>query len=49
MVETAGSIVSYSNSKKFNLKQHLTSKNYGSYVAECKFRKILYVGLTKNK
>ena len=37
MVETNGSIISHSNSKKFNLKQHLTCKNYGNYVAECKF------------
>ena len=29
MVKTVGSIISHSNSKKFNLKQHFTCKNYG--------------------
>ena len=41
--------VPHSNSKKFNLKQHLTCKNCGIYVAECKFCKMQYVGQTKNK
>ena len=36
MVKTVGSIISHSSSKKFNLKQHLTCKNYGIYGAECK-------------
>ena len=49
MVETNGSIISHSNSKKFNLKQHFTCKNYGNHVAECKFCKMQYVGRTKNK
>ena len=49
MVKTVGSIISHSNSKKFNLKQHLTCKNYGIYVSECKFCKMQYVGQTKNK
>ena len=43
MVKTADSIISDSNNKKFNLKQHLTCKNYGIYVAECKFCKMQYV------
>ena len=34
MVETVSFIISHSNSKKFNLKQHLTCKNYAIYVAE---------------
>ena len=46
MVKTVGSIISHSNIKKFNLKQHLTCKNYGIYVTECKMQ---YVGQTKNK
>ena len=29
MVETFVSIISHSNSKKFNLKKHLTCNNYG--------------------
>ena len=33
--------------QKFNLKQHLTCKNYGMYVAECKFCKMQYVGQKK--
>ena len=49
MVKTVDYITSHSNSKKFNLKQHLTCKNYGIYVAECKFCKMQYVGQTKNK
>ena len=51
MIETIVSItsISHSNSKKFNLKQHLTCKNYGNYVSECKFCKMQYVGQTKNK
>ena len=49
MVKTVGSIISHSYSKKFNLKQHLTCKNYGVYMAECKFYKMQYVGQTKNK
>ena len=44
MVKTVGSIISHTNSKNFNLKQHLTCKNYGIYVAERKFCKIQYVG-----
>ena len=48
MVETVGSIISHLNSKNFNLKQYLTCKNYGIYVAECKFCKMEYVGQTKN-
>ena len=44
MVKTINSIISHSNSKKFNLKQHLTCKNYGIYMAECKFCKMQYVG-----
>ena len=47
MVKTVGSIISHSNSKKFNLKEHLTCKNYGIYVAECKFCKMQYLGQTK--
>ena len=38
--ETIVSIISHKNSKKFNLKQHLTCKNYGNHVAECKFCKM---------
>ena len=49
MVKTVDYITSHSNSKKFNLKQHLTCKNYGIYVAECKFCKMQYLGQTKNK
>ena len=49
MFKTVGSIISHSNSKKFNLKQHLTCKNCGIYVAECKFCKMQYIGQTKNK
>ena len=49
MVKTVDYITSHSNSKKFNLKQHLTCKSYGIYVAECKFCKMQYVGQTKNK
>ena len=49
MVETVGSIISHSNSKKFDLKQHFTCKNYCIYVAECKFCKMQYVEQTKNK
>ena len=49
IVKTVGSIISHSNSKKFKLKQHLTCKNYGIYVAECKFCKMQYLGQTKNK
>ena len=37
MVKTVGSIISHSNSKKFNFKQNPTSKNYGIYLAKCKF------------
>ena len=48
-MEAVGSIISHSNSKKFNLEQHLTLKNYGIYMAECKFCKMQYVGQTKNK
>ena len=40
MIETIVFIISHSNSKKFNLKQHLTCKNYGNYVPECKFCKM---------
>ena len=39
MVKTVSSIISHSTSKKFNL-SHLTCKNYGIYVAECKFCKM---------
>ena len=49
MVKIVGSIISHSNSKKFSLKQPLTCKNYGIYVAECKFCKMQYVGQAKNK
>ena len=49
MFKTVSSIILHSNSKKFNLKQHLTCKNYGIYVAERKFCKMQYVGQTKNK
>ena len=44
MVKTVGFVILHSNSKKFNLKQYLTWKNYGIYVAECKFCKMQYVG-----
>ena len=47
MVKKVDYITSHSNSKKFNLKQHLTCKNYGIYVAECIFCKMQYVGQTK--
>ena len=47
IVKTVDSIISHSNSQKFNLKQHFTCKNYGIYVAECKFCKMQYVGQTK--
>ena len=49
MVKTVGSIISHSTSKKFNLRQHLTCKNYGIYVAKSKFCKMQYVKQTKNK
>ena len=49
MVETVGSIISNSNSKKFNLKQHLICKNCGIYEAKCKFCKMQYVGQIKYK
>ena len=49
MVNTVGSIISYSYSKKFNLKNHFTCINNVIYVAECKFCKMQYLGQTKNK
>ena len=47
VAETVGSIISHSNTENFDEKQHPTSKNYGIYVAECKFCKMQYVGQTK--
>ena len=47
MVKTVGSLISHLNSKKFNLKQQLTCKNYGIYIAECKFCKMQQVGQMK--
>ena len=48
VINTINSIISHSNSKKFNLKQHRTSKNHCTYMAKCKFCKMQYIGQTKN-
>ena len=49
MVETVGFIILRSIIRKFDLKQHFTCKNYGIYIAKCKFYKMQYVGRTKIK
>ena len=49
MLEAVNSNILHPSRKKFYLKQSLTCRNYGNYVAKCKFCKIQYEGQTKNK
>ena len=40
MVKTINSIILHAKNRKFNLKQNLICRNYGSYATEYKLRKM---------